>query len=153
GFFQTVELVIGQPGQSIYWKHDVHKAAVAVTEEVPFKIHIVEPKVPLVQNGSMNLKVVAEGKAGYKGPITLQMLYNPPAVGSAGWATIPAGQNETVLAMNAGGGAPARKWKIAVMGTANVGNGPVWVSSQLATLEIAPPLVGFAMERAAGEQG
>jgi hypothetical protein len=40
-----------------------------------------------------------------------------------------------------------------VSGTATVGNGPVWVSSQLATLEIAPPFVTFAMERAAAEQG
>ena len=40
-----------------------------------------------------------------------------------------------------------------VFGTATVGNGPVWVSSQLATLEIAPPFVTFAMERAAAEQG
>ena len=36
---------------------------------------------------------------------------------------------------------------------ATVGNGPVWVSSQLATLDIAAPFVTFAMERAAGEQG
>ena len=43
------------------------KAAVAVTEEVPFKIHIVEPKVPLVHNGSMNLKIVAERQDGFKG--------------------------------------------------------------------------------------
>jgi hypothetical protein len=153
GFNQSVELVIGPPGQSIYWKHDVDRAAVAVTEEIPFKIHIVEPKVPLVQNGSMNLKIVAERKKGYTAPINVQMLYNPPGVGSASSATIPAGQNETSLAMNAGGGAPVRKWKIAVMAEATVGNGPVWVSSQLATLEIAPPYVGLTMERAAGEQG
>jgi hypothetical protein len=153
GFEQTVELVVGQPGQSVYWRHDVHKAAVAVTEEVPFKISIVEPKVPLVRNGSMNLKIIAERKAGYNQPITVQMLYNPPGVGSASSATIPAGKNETYLAMNANGGAPVRKWKIAVLGTATVGSGPVWVSSQLATLEIAAPFVGFAMERAAGEQG
>src|SRR5262249_13111886 len=40
-----------------------------------------------------------------------------------------------------------------VVGTATVGNGPVWVSSQLATIEIAAPFVTFAMERAACEQG
>ena len=34
-----------------------------------------------------------------------------------------------------------------------MGNGPVWVSSQLATLKIAPPYVSFAMERASVEQG
>src|SRR5207247_7191712 len=32
-------------------------------------------------------------------------------------------------------------------------NGPVWVSSQLATGEIVPPLLAFQLERAAGEQG
>src|SRR5438874_791115 len=153
GFNQLVELVTGPPGQSVYWKHEVDRAAVAVTEEAPFKINIVEPKVPLVQNGSMNLKVVAERKPGFKAPITLQMLFNPPGVGSASTVAIPEGQTEALYPVNANGGAQARKWKIAVLGVATVGNGPVWVSSQLATLEIAAPFVAFAMERAAGEQG
>jgi hypothetical protein len=55
--------------------------------------------------------------------------------------------------MNAAGNAQVRKWKIVVLGTAVVGNGPVWVSSQLATLEVAPPFMTFALERAAAEQG
>jgi hypothetical protein len=153
GFLQTVELVTGGPGQSVYWKHEVARAAVAVTDEVPFKISIVEPKVPLVQNGSMNLKIVAERKPDYKAPITIVPLFNPPGVSSATSAVIPEGQTETLLPMNASAGAPVRKWKIAVLATAPVGNGPVWVSSQLATLEIAPPFVTFALERAAAEQG
>jgi len=153
GFNQLVELVTGPPGQSVFWKHEVDRAAVAVTEEAPFKINIVEPKVPLVQNGSMNLKVVAERKAGFKAPITLQMLFNPPGVGSASTVAIPEGQTEALYPVNANGGAQVRKWKIAVLGVATVGNGPVWVSSQLATLEIAAPFVAFSMERAAGEQG
>ncbi|HZU35307.1 MAG TPA: PPC domain-containing protein [Gemmataceae bacterium] len=152
-FLQTAELVISGPGQSVYWKHDVDREAVAVTEAAPFKINIVEPKVPLVQNGSMNLRVVAERKPGFKAPITVQMLFNPPGVGSATAATIPEGQNETVIPMNAAGNAEVRKWKIVVIGQATVGNGPVWVASQLATLQIAPPYVNFAMERAAAEQG
>ena len=32
-------------------------------------------------------------------------------------------------------------------------NGPVWVSSQLAKIEVAAPFVTFAMERTASEQG
>jgi hypothetical protein len=153
GFLQTVELVIGGPGQSVYWKHEVTRTAVAVTDAVPFKISIVEPKVPLVQNGSMNLKIVAERQPGYKAAITIIPLFNPPGVSSATSVLIPEGQNEILLPMNASAGAPARKWKIAVLGTAPVGNGPVWVSSQLATLEVAPPFVTFALERAAAEQG
>jgi hypothetical protein len=152
-FSQVVELVTAGPGQSVYWTHTVHEPAVAVIDEVPFKIHIVEPKVPLVHNGSINLKVVAERKKGYNEPITIIPIFNPPGVGSAGSAAIPAGQHETLFFLNANGGAPARKWKYVVLGVANVGNGPIWVSSQLATLEIAPPYLGVTMERAAAEQG
>jgi hypothetical protein len=153
GFTQMVELVTGGPGQSVYWTRTVEEAAVAAIDEIPFKIHIVEPKVPLVHNGSMNLKIVAERKKGYNEAITIVPLFNPPGVGSASSAVIPAGQNETLFPINANGGAPVRKWKYVVLGVANVGNGPIWVSSQLATLEIAPPYLNFTMERAAAEQG
>jgi hypothetical protein len=152
GFEQTVVLV-GVPNQGTYWVPTFDRAAAAVTDEVPFKIQIVEPKVPLVQNGSMNLRIVAERKPGFMAEIHVYPLFNPPGIGSAGEAVIPAGKNETVLAMNASPGTQARKWKIAVLGTATVGNGPAWVSSQLATLEVAPPYVAFNMERAAAEQG
>jgi hypothetical protein len=152
-FAQTVELILGPPGQSIYWRHDVNRVAVAVAEEAPFAIQIIEPKAPLVQNGSMNLKVVAQRKPGFTAPITVQMLFNPPGVGSASSVTIPGDKSEVLYPVNAAPNAQVRKWKIAVNGVATVGNGPVWVSSPLATLEIAPPFVTFALERAACEQG
>jgi hypothetical protein len=145
--------VYGTPNNATYWGYDAPKVAVAVAEAVPFKISIVEPKVPLVHNGSMNLKIVVERQSGFTGPITIYPLYNPPGVGSAGAATIAANQNETVLPLNANTGAPVRKWKYVVWGVATVGNGPVWVSSQLANLEIAPPYLALNLERAMGEQG
>jgi hypothetical protein len=147
------ELVYGTPNNATYWTYSGEKVAVAVTEPAPFKISIVEPKVPLVHNGSMNLKIMAERQSGFTAPITIYPLYNPPGVGSAGAATIPEGQNETVLPLNANTGAPARKWKYVVWGVATVGNGPVWVSSQLAMVEIAPPFLALNLERATGEHG
>jgi hypothetical protein len=152
-FYQMAELVMSGPGQSTYVKVEVDRAAVAVTDDVPFKIHIVEPNAPLVQNGSMNLKIVAERKPGFKAPITILALFNPPGVGSTSSATIAENATETLFPMNAAGNAPPRKWKYAVVGYATVGNGPVYVSSQLATIEVAAPFVGLAMERAAVEQG
>ena len=151
-FYQMAELILGVRGRSIYWKTEMNREALAVAEEVPFKISIVEPKSPLVQNGSMALKVVVERKPGYTAPITILPLWNPPGVGT-GATTIPEGQNEAVMPMNAAGNAQVRKWKTAVVAVANVGNGPVYVSSQLATLEVAAPFFTFAMERAASEQG
>jgi Bacterial pre-peptidase C-terminal domain len=150
---QQVELISGPPGQSVYWKYEVDKAAIAVTDEVPFKINIIEPKVPLVQNGSLNLRVVAERQAGFKGAITVLPLVNIPGVGTASSAVIAENQTETTLVMNAAPNAQVRKWKMAVIATATVGNGPVWVSSQLANLEVAAPFLALAMERAAAEQG
>jgi hypothetical protein len=153
GFRQSVELLYGPPNQSIYWRHEIDRLAVAVTEEAPFKIAVVEPKVPLVQNGSMSLKVVAERKEGFKAPIGVQLIFNPPGVGSAGGVAIPEGQNEALIPVNANGGAAVRAWKIAVTGVADAGKGPVWVSSQLATLRIAPPYIALQMEKASVEQG
>src|SRR5262249_16175303 len=92
-------------------------------------------------------------KKGYNEAITILPLFNPPGVGSASSVVIPAGQNEVLFPVNANTGAPVRKWKYAVLGYANVGNGPIWVSSQLATLDIAAPFVSFARDRAAAEQG
>ena len=152
-FSQMAELIINAPGQSIYWAANVNKAAFAVTQDVPFKISIVEPKVPLVQNGAMQLKIVAERAAGFKAAITVVPLYSPPGVGSATSVVIPEGQNEVLMPLNANGGAQIRKWKYAVMATSNAGTGAVWVSSQLATLEIAAPYLGLTFERGAVEQG
>ena len=126
---------------------------VAVTQSVPFKIEVVEPKVPLVRGGSMNLKVVATRQEGFKAPIAIRMLYNPPGVGSSGSVVIPEGQTEALIPLTAVGDAEISKSKIAVLGEATVGDGPVLVSSQLATLDVAEPYLAFAFQAAAVEQG
>jgi hypothetical protein len=169
-FRQEVDLVTGVNNVRMY-ATTVDKLAVAVADEAPFKLSIVQPKVPLVQQGQMQLKVVAERKAGFTGGIHLQMLFDPPGVGS-GQADIPGDKNEAYLPLNASGGAQVRKWKIAVLGSSTQPDapkpaegkpaqapgtvpaaGPVWVSSQLADLEIAPPVLLGKIEMAATEQG
>ena len=46
-----------------------------------------------------------------------------------------------------------KNWKTAITVVADAGKGAVWVSSPLFKLEVAPPMVTFAQERAAVEQG
>ncbi|HVX15632.1 MAG TPA: PPC domain-containing protein [Pirellulales bacterium] len=149
---QVTGLVRGQ-NQVLVWGHTAHRMATAITAEAPFKIDIVEPKVPLVRNGAMALKVVATRKEGFTAPIALRMLYNPPGVGSSGDIKIEEGQTEAVIPLTANGGAEIRQWKIAVIGRANVDDEGVMVSSQLANLEVAEPFVQFAFNAAACEQG
>jgi hypothetical protein len=129
------------------------RVAVAVTEAAPFKVEVVEPKVPLAQNGVYNLKVLVRREGTFKGPVTVYPLFTPPGLGIQGSAAIPENATETLLPMNAAPNAAARKWKTAVIAVADAGKGPVWVSSQLFTIEVVPPPVTVAMERPAVEQG
>jgi hypothetical protein len=151
-FNQMSVLVIGQ-NQVNVWNRTVDRLAVAVTEECPYTIEIVEPKVPLVRSGSMGVKVRAIRKPGFKAGIYVYLPYNPPGVGSGGGITIPEGQNEAVIPMNADGGAELRTWKIVVNGASGVASGPIMVSSQLANLTIANPYVGLSFVAASVDQG
>ena len=144
--------MIAAPGQSLFSWCDVDRLAVAVLEELPYKIEIVEPKVPLVQNGSMQLKIRAHRKKGFTEPINVQIPFLPPGVSGVPSIDIPKGQDEVLYPLNANSGAEVKKWKICALGSANV-NGTAYASSQLANLEIAPPYLQFAMQRAAVEQG
>jgi len=144
---------IGQPGQTVYSRHYTDRTAVAVADAAPYSIEVIEPKVPLVQNGSFNLRVVVKRAEGFKGAVTVFPLWTPPGLGIQGSAVIPPEATETVLPMNAAPTAGPRKWRTAVHAVADAGKGPVWVSSQLFTIEVAVPLVTMTMERPAAEQG
>jgi hypothetical protein len=144
---------VAQPGQTVYSRHLFDRTAIAVGEAAPYSIDVIEPKVPLVQNGAFNLRIVAKRAEGFKGAITVFPLWTPPGFGIQGSAVIPEGQTECVLPMNAAPNAAPRKWKTAVHAVADAGKGPVWTSSQLFTLEVVAPIVTLAMERPAVEQG
>ncbi|MFN0021270.1 MAG: PPC domain-containing protein [Pirellulaceae bacterium] len=148
---QRCMLIRGQNNTDV-WGHDADRMAVSLGDEVPFKIDIVQPKAPLVRNGSMNLKIVATRKADFKAAIQVFMLYNPPGVSSSGSVSIPEGQNEVVIPFTANGGAPIGVWKIVCIGRAAYLNGGVEVASQLADLTISDQYFTFAFDKSAVEQ-
>lgn len=152
-FHTNAELTFGNPGQSIYWRFNMSKLGIAVTEESPYSIEVIEPKAPLVQNGSVKIKVVAKRKEGFKGAINVIPVYNAPGIGTVSSITIPENQNEGFFTMNANGNAQVRKWKTSLLANAATPGGTVWVSSQLFSIEIAPPFVAAKLERVAVEQG
>ena len=151
-FRQQSELVLGQNNVQ-YWGRGVDRLAVAVTEESPFSIEVVEPKVPLVRGGSMGLRVVAKRKPGFTAPIAIALPWNPPGVSSSGGVSIPEKADEASIPMNADGGAPLQAWRVVVNGTAGTPGGPVTVSSQLAKLSIAAPFLSLTYQPASVEQG
>ena len=124
----------------------------AVTEKVPYRLEIVQPKVPLVRAGTMNVKVVVQRDKGFDAPLTLLFPFNPPGVGATGSITIDKGKSEGLYPINAAGDAAIGKWPMMVIGAADI-NGQAWVSSQLAELEVAERYVTFDMKRSACDKG
>ncbi len=151
-FYQRTMLVRGRNNRDV-WGHDSDRVAISLADEAPFKIEIVQPKVPIVRNGNMGLKIVATRKEGYEAAIRVRMLYNPPGIGSSGSISIPQGKNEAVIPVTANNGAAIGKWPIAVRATAAHAGGTIETSSQMAELEIADSFFGFAFTKAAGELG
>ncbi len=139
--------------QRSFYTVNENKLAVAVTDEIPVKINLVQSKVPILRNGSMNLKVTVERKADFKGAISIALIYAPPGIGSPGVVQIPEGKDEGIITISANGDAPLHKWKICVVGSADFGKGPVWMSTGLADLEIVDPFVTGGLTRSFIDQG
>ncbi len=145
-------MVLGQPNNAEYIGCDVQRLPVAVINPLPFRLEIVQPAAPLVREGSLSLRVLLHRDEGFTGPVTLQFPFRPPGVGATGQVTIPEGQTEAVYPMDANANAQIGSWPVYVLGSADV-NGPAWVSSQLATLNVADRFVTVDLQRAGCEQG
>ncbi len=153
GFTNTSDFVYGAPGQSLYYTKTVDKLPIAVVDEIPFKLDIVVPKVPVARNGSMQLKIVATKKEGWDETITVQFPFRPPGLGAGSSIQIPKGKTEGFYPLNANGNAAVGVWKVFAVGWAAVDGGNAFASSALAPLEISEPFVTFAMSRTACDQG
>lgn len=151
-FNNLANFVRGQPNNARYVGCTVDRLATAVVNEVPFKIEIVQPKAPLVRDGSINIKVIAHRKEGFTKPIRLEFPFRPPGIGTKGSVMIPEGKNEALYPLNANGNAQIRDWPVYILASADVA-GSAFVSSQLATLTVAERFVSFDMKRAGCEQG
>ena len=78
--------------------------------------------MPLVRDGSMNLKIVATRKEGFTAPIGVQMLYNPPGVGQFRLDCDCRGTNRSLDSADGQQRRGDCKWKIVVLGDSAVGD-------------------------------
>ncbi len=151
-FSQNIVLV-PNGNQPPFYTTNVDRLAVAVAEEAPFKLTLVQPKVPLVQGGSMDLRIKVDRKPGFDAPIRLRMVFDPPGVTASTNSEIDGGKSEGFIPLNAADGAPTKQWKICVLGSAETDDGRVWASTQLGTLDVAAPMLAMSMNPAAVERG
>ncbi|GIX04348.1 MAG: serine protease [Planctomycetaceae bacterium] len=139
--------------QTPFFVEPLPSLAMSVIQKVPFRLELVPPKAPLVQSGMLKLKVLAHREEGFTAPIKVWLLQNPPGVSSSVETTIPEGQTEASIELNAAGNAQVREHVIAVRGEATVGNGSVTICSPFVPLQVVEPYLKLTFQQAAVEQG
>ena len=158
GVLQNYDLV-QQGNNGVYYRTWVDQLAVVVTEELPYKIRIEEIRAPLVQSGTLPIKVIAERQEGFKGAINVRLQMDqgfatrPPGLSCPSSITIAAGKNEATYNFSASSGAEVRTHQIALIGSSSVKGGTSYVSTQLTPLEIKDEFVTGSMALAKTTQG
>ena len=130
-YTQRHQLLIGQ-NNSVVYDYNADRAAVSVIKATPCTFEIVQPQVPIVRYGSMEL-VVKVDRGGFEGDIPIRMLYNPPGIGSTASVTIPKGKNEGIISVTANGSAAIGEWPIIVY--ASVGGNEIATDPAMLTIE------------------
>lgn len=152
GLRQHTPLVIGENNRDM-WGHDAERMAVSVSGPAPFQVQIVPPQVPLVRDGSLDLRIVATKVAGFDQPLQIQMLYNPPGVSSPGSITMNPDQTEVALQLTANGAAALGTWPIVVTAIGAKDGVRHEVATQLLPLLVEDRFINGEFEKASLEQG
>lgn len=151
-FTQKLDLVRGNPNGTEYYSTDVSRLPIAVTERLPFRITIDQPKVPIVRNGTMKLMVRAHRDEGFDEPIVVRMLFRPPGISCPSTRTIAKGKNEIDYELNANASAGLGDWKICVLAESNK-NGLMMTASPYIDLKVEEPFMSMKMSMSNVVQG
>lgn len=144
-FTQRHQLLIGLNNNVVY-DYDANRAAVAVIKALPCTIQIVQPKVPLVRNGAMDL-VVKVDRGGLDEDVPIRMLYNPPGIGSSGNIKIPKGEDQATIPLTANGSAALGSWPLIVY--ADVAGNEI--ATEPVMLEVADKYFNFGFPKTSAE--
>lgn len=136
------------------------KYALAVTNPAPFSIEVESPKIPLMQDGELSVKVKLHRKPGFDEPISIGSAWNPNGVGSQPTLEIPPGETEAIYRFIATANAAPATWKMAIQARTPswnpkdvAGAGQIQVSSEFFDLTVAKPYVKLASEPVAVRRG
>ena len=150
-FSQQTWLVRGRNNRPV-WSDFADRVAVAVTERLPFRVALAQPKAPLCKNGSTELKVTAHRDEGFDQPIAVRMLYHSPGISSNRSRSIAAGKNEAKIPVTANGKARTGAWPVVVVAETNI-NGRVYAATEFVTLNVAEAYFDVTVPRVTVRQG
>ena len=159
GLEQGTEMIHGNPNRTPWRYSRSTEMPVAVVEEVPVSLELIQPAVPLVKNGKADLLVRVRKDEGFKGKVRLFFPFQPPGIGAASGVDVPADKSEVVYPINASDKAPLQEWDVVVSATVTFqgesakGRPSIRISSQPVKITVAEPFVQVALDKGMTEQG
>lgn len=152
GQFTNTADLLRYLNDAMLWTATVDRLPVAVVEKLPFSVEIVQPTLPLVRKGRIDLKVIAKRDEGFTAPITVEFPFRPPGVSTLPTMRIEEGKTEVIYPINANENAQVGDWKVFSVAYADV-NGQAVTGTPLTNLKVADNNVDIAIERGAVIQG
>lgn len=152
-FVQVLDLVRGPQNGVEYYTRNFDKLPVAVTEALPFAVAIDQPKVPIVRNGTMKLKVRAIRKEGYEKPITIRFPWLPPGISSPATMTFPEKATEVEYELNANENAELNQWNLTVIAESDGGKGVAFTAAPYVKLSVEEPFLQIKLSMTSAKQG
>ena len=171
-FRQVVDLVAASADQ-LFQSAEVDRLAVAVTEPVPWRVDLQQPRTALAPDGTLSLTVTVHRDAGFSGAMEVSFPFLPPWVDGPRSVVIPAAETKGIFTLRAWPQAEPRTWPLCVearpaAGTAEPDGLPrepgerrqrsrplhrTAVASRLVSLTIAPSPVAGELQPIITEQG
>ena len=150
---QPFDYVAGAPGYTVHHSINVDRVAAAITEAPPFRLQLVQPSVPLLRNGVLNIDVEIERDEDYTAPVKLFMLWRPNGVSSLTELNIGEGQTSASYEFSANANAAVGDWQLTVLAEAAASIGNHYVAAKPITLSVAESFLTAAAEMTVVEQG
>jgi hypothetical protein len=152
-FQQQLDFVRGEPNGTLYYSANYAGLPVSVTEAVPFSVTIDTPKVPIVRDGTLNLKVRVNRQEGYEKKITVRLLWSPPGISNPATMTFNEKDTELLYELNANANAELGKWKLTMMAESDTDKGKVVTATPFTEIAVEEPFVTMKMSMGNVNQG
>lgn len=152
-FQQQLDFVRGEPNGTLYYSTMVNGLPVSVAEAAPFSVSIDTPKVPIVRNGTMKLKVRAQRQPGFEKKVTVRLIWSPPGISNPATMTFNEKDTELEYELNANANAELGKWKITMMAESETDKGKVVTATPFTEISVEEPFVSMKMSMGNVSQG
>lgn len=152
----TTSQILG-PGNQQYHGTSSDVVPIQVTPPVKINVEMIQPKTAITQSGILPITIKLHRAEKFDEEVTIHLPWKPAGIGAPATITIPKGQDTGILSLGADSNAALGKWDFCVRATYNENTGdypgPVHLSSNIISIEVAKPLLTGKLALAATEQG